>query len=151
MCVGELRPGRKQKSPAHTRTHKVSQVQSLVLKAHLCLIGCVCDGRRRKKGSRKSHLFTTGLFLAHVCLSDSERPDEAWHCTVRAYQQQQQPATTFRPGCRQIELGPFSLEISSTSYRDDYISSHCPQYKKRLFFIERTYKPPMTMCPEKHI
>lgn len=37
------------------------------------------------------------------------------------------------------------------SRRDDYISSHCPVNSKKPISIKHTYKPPMTMCPAKHI
>lgn len=39
------------------------------------------------------------FFCPSLSLSVGERPDEAWHCTVGAYQQQQ-PTMTYWPGCQ---------------------------------------------------
>lgn len=52
----------------------------------------------QEKCSRKSHLFYAGLFGPGLSQSVGERPDEAWHCTVGAYQQPS--TTTYWPGCQ---------------------------------------------------
>ncbi len=85
--------------------------------------------------------FGPGLFP-----SVGERPDEAWHCTFGAYQQQ--PSTTYWPACQTHPVRTFlsvfaeEQEISFPSSGDEYIFSYClVNYKKYhpIKHVQATY------------
>lgn len=46
------------------------------------------EQQSQEKHVRRSRLNLVRLFNPGLSVSVGERPDEAWHCTVEAYQQQ---------------------------------------------------------------